>query len=123
MASGATWDPQLEERVGEAVGAELRAAGANLTGAVSASMCCATRPGDGRRKPVARPPHHVGELGAALPRGLQRHVMACVKHFAAAADVAVVVVGCTYTDEGEHIGETDPGLFELFPTTDDPGFG
>lgn len=68
-------------------------------------------------------PHHVGELGAALPRGLQRHVMACVKHFAAAADVAVVVVGYTYTDEGEYIGETDPGLFELFPTTDDPGFG
>ena len=27
-------------------------------------------------------PHHVGELGAALTRGVQRHVMACVKHFA-----------------------------------------
>ncbi len=28
-------------------------------------------------------PFHVGELGAALTRGVQRHVMACVKHFAA----------------------------------------
>ena len=27
-------------------------------------------------------PHHVGELGAALTRGVQRHAMACVKHFA-----------------------------------------
>ena len=27
-------------------------------------------------------PHHVGEMGAALARGVQRHAMACVKHFA-----------------------------------------
>jgi beta-glucosidase len=27
-------------------------------------------------------PHHVGEMAAALTRGLQRHVMACMKHFA-----------------------------------------
>ncbi len=27
-------------------------------------------------------PHHVGEMGAALTRGVQRHAMACVKHFA-----------------------------------------
>jgi beta-glucosidase len=27
-------------------------------------------------------PHHVGVMGAALARGAQRHVMACVKHFA-----------------------------------------
>lgn len=74
---------------------------------------------------MARPPP-CRRTGGSAARGLQRHVMACVKHFAAAADVAVVavvVVGYTYTDEGEHIGETDPGLFELFPTTDDPGFG
>lgn len=75
---------------------------------------------------MARPPP-CRRTGGSAARGLQRHVMACVKHFAAAAaaaaDVAVVVVGYTYTDEGEYIGETDPGLFELFPTTDDPGFG
>ena len=28
-------------------------------------------------------PHHLGELGAALARDVQRHVMATVKHFAA----------------------------------------
>ena len=27
-------------------------------------------------------PFHLGEMGAALVRGAQRHVMACVKHFA-----------------------------------------
>lgn len=34
MARGATWDPELEERGGTAIGAELRALGATLTGAV-----------------------------------------------------------------------------------------
>ena len=27
-------------------------------------------------------PHHLGALGAALVRGVQRHVMACAKHYA-----------------------------------------
>ena len=36
MARGATWDPDLEERVGEAIGRELRASGADLTGSVCA---------------------------------------------------------------------------------------
>jgi beta-glucosidase len=26
--------------------------------------------------------YHLGEMGAALMRGIQRHVMSCVKHFA-----------------------------------------
>ncbi len=81
MARGATWDPQLEERVGEAIGAELRAAGANLTGAVCVNVL--RHPAWGRaQETYGEDPHHVGELGAALTRGLQRHVMACVKHFA-----------------------------------------
>lgn len=81
MARGATWDPELEERVGEAIGQELRAAGANLTGAVCVNVL--RHPAWGRaQETYGEDPHHVGELGAALTRGLQRHVMACVKHFA-----------------------------------------
>lgn len=81
MARGATWDPELEERVGEAIGAELRAAGANLTGAVCVNVL--RHPAWGRaQETYGEDPHHVGELGAALTRGLQRHVLACVKHFA-----------------------------------------
>lgn len=81
MARGATWDPDLEERVGDAIGRELRAAGANLTGAVCVNLL--RHPAWGRaQETYGEDPHHVGEMGAALTRGLQRHVMACVKHFA-----------------------------------------
>jgi beta-glucosidase len=81
MARGATWDPALEERVGEAIGAELRASGANLTGAVCVNVL--RHPAWGRaQETYGEDPYHVGELGAAFTRGLQRHVMACAKHFA-----------------------------------------
>lgn len=81
IARGATWDPGLEERVGEAVGRELRAAGATLTGAVCINLL--RHPAWGRaQESYGEDPHHVGELGAAFTRGLQRHVLACVKHFA-----------------------------------------
>ena len=81
MARGATWDPELEERVGDAIGQELRALGATLTGAVCVNVL--RHPAWGRaQETYGEDPHHVGELGAALTRGLQRHVLACVKHFA-----------------------------------------
>ena len=81
MARGATWDLDLEERIGDAIGAELRAIGANLTGAVCINLL--RHPAWGRaQETYGEDPFHVGEFGAALTRGLQRHVMACVKHFA-----------------------------------------
>jgi beta-glucosidase-like glycosyl hydrolase len=81
MARGATWDVALEERVGQAIGVELRASGATLTGAVCVNLL--RHPARGRaQETYGEDPHHVGELGAAFTRGLQRHVMACVKHFA-----------------------------------------
>ncbi len=81
MARGATWDPELEERVGDAIGRELRALGANLTGAVCVNVL--RHPAWGRaQETYGEDPHHVGEMGAALTRGLQRSVLACVKHFA-----------------------------------------
>jgi len=81
MARGATWDPGLEERIGDAIGRELRAIGANLTGAVCVNVL--RHPAWGRaQETYGEDPHHIGEMGAALTRGLQRHVMACVKHFA-----------------------------------------
>jgi beta-glucosidase len=81
MARGATWDPELEERVGEVIGRELRAVGANLTGAVCINVL--RHPAWGRaQESYGEDFHHVGEMAAALTRGLQRHVLACVKHFA-----------------------------------------
>ncbi|MEO7429330.1 MAG: glycoside hydrolase family 3 C-terminal domain-containing protein, partial [Acidimicrobiales bacterium] len=81
MARGATWDTDLEERIGEAIGTELRAVGADLYGGVCVNIL--RHPAWGRaQETYGEDPHHVGELGAALTRGVQRHVMATVKHFA-----------------------------------------
>ena len=81
MARGASFDPDLEERVGEAIGAELRASGATFTGAVCMNLL--RHPAWGRaQETYGEDPCHVGEMAAALTRGLQRHVMACMKHFA-----------------------------------------
>jgi beta-glucosidase len=81
MARGATWDVDLEERVGDAIGTELRAVGADLYGGVCVNIL--RHPAWGRaQETYGEDPHHVGELGAALTRGVQRHVMATVKHFA-----------------------------------------
>jgi len=80
-ARGATWDPALEERVGEAMGIEARALGANLAAAVCINLL--RHPAWGRaQETYGEDPYHLGEMGAALVRGLQRHVMACVKHYA-----------------------------------------
>jgi beta-glucosidase len=82
MARGATWDPDLEERIGDAIGLELRALGADLYGGVCVNLL--RHPAWGRaQETYGEDPFHVGELGAALTRGVQRHVMATVKHFAA----------------------------------------
>ena len=55
--------------------------GATYTGAVCMNLL--RHPGWGRaQETYGEDPHHVGEMAAALTRGLQEHVMACMKHFA-----------------------------------------
>jgi beta-glucosidase len=81
MARGASWDLELEERIGEAIGQELRAVGADLYGGVCVNVL--RHPAWGRaQETYGEDPLHVGEMGAALTRGIQRHAMACVKHLA-----------------------------------------
>ena len=81
MARGATWDPSLEARVGDAVGVEARAQGANLIGSVCVNAL--RHPAWGRaQETYGEDPLLLGAMGASLTRGIQRHVMACVKHFA-----------------------------------------
>jgi beta-glucosidase len=81
MARGASWDLDLEERIGEAIGKELRAVGADLYGGVCVNLL--RHPAWGRaQETYGEDPHHVGEMGAALTRGIQKHAMACVKHLA-----------------------------------------
>lgn len=82
MARGATWDTDLEERIGDAIGVEARSQGANFFGGVCINLL--RHPAWGRaQETYGEDPYHLGEMGAALVRGAQRHVMACIKHFAA----------------------------------------
>jgi beta-glucosidase len=82
IARGASWDPQLEERIGDAIGVEARSHGANFFGGVCINLL--RHPAWGRaQETYGEDPHHLGEMGAALVRGVQSHVMACAKHYAA----------------------------------------
>jgi beta-glucosidase len=82
MARGATWDPDLEERIGEAIGAEIRAQGGNFFGGVCINLL--RHPAWGRaQETYGEEPLLLGTMGSALAKGAQRHVMACVKHYAA----------------------------------------
>lgn len=81
MARGATWDVELEERVGVAIGRELRAQGANFFGGVCINL--PRHPAWGRaQETYGEDPYLLGEFGAALVRGVQRNAMAVAKHYA-----------------------------------------
>jgi len=81
MARGASFDPALETVIGEAIGKELRVRGGTLFGGVCINLL--RHPAWGRaQETYGEDPYHVGEMGAALSKGVQRHAMACVKHFA-----------------------------------------
>lgn len=81
MARGATWDVALEEKVGEVIGREIRALGANFFGGVCINL--PRHPAWGRvQETYSDQPVILGEMGAALTRGIQHHAMACAKHYA-----------------------------------------
>jgi len=81
MARAATFSPELEERVGEAMGREARAMGVNLVLAPCINVL--RHPAWGRaQETYGEDPGLLGVMGAALTRGVQKHALACVKHFA-----------------------------------------
>jgi beta-glucosidase len=81
IARAASFDYALEERVGEAIGREARAHGANVCLAPCLNLL--RHPGWGRaQETYGENSEHIGGMGAAFIRGLQRHVMGCAKHFA-----------------------------------------
>ncbi len=81
MARGATWDVDLEEQVGDVIGRELRAVGGNFFGGVCINL--PRHPAWGRaQETYGDEPFHLGEMGAALTRGVERYAMACAKHYA-----------------------------------------
>jgi len=82
-ALGSSWDPDLLVRVGEALGAESRAARVGVL--LGPGVNIKRTPLCGRNfEYLSEDPILTGRLGAALVRGIQsKGVGACVKHFAA----------------------------------------
>ncbi len=82
MARGASFDPDLERRIGDAIGKEARAQGANYFGGVCINLL--RHPAWGRsQETYGEDPFLIGEMGKALTEGVQAHnVIACVKHYA-----------------------------------------
>ena len=82
MARGATFDRELEEEIGKIIGAEIRVQGGNYYGGVCINL--PRNPRWGRAQECyGEDQYHLGEMGAALTRGIQsQNVIACIKHFA-----------------------------------------
>jgi len=81
MARGATWDRGLEERIGNIIGIEAKAQGANFFGGVCINLL--RHPAWGRaQETYGEDSYLLGEMGCALVRGTQKHIMACAKHYA-----------------------------------------
>jgi beta-glucosidase len=82
MARGASFDVDLERRIGDAIGRELRAHGGNLFGGVCINLL--RHPAWGRaQETYGEDPFLLGEMGAALTRGVVHHnVVATPKHYA-----------------------------------------
>ncbi len=82
MARGASFDTDLEMRIGEVMGMETRANGCNFSGAVCFNLL--RHPAWGRaQETYGEDSFHLGEMGAALGTGIQTHnVIASIKHYA-----------------------------------------
>ncbi|MBD3949112.1 glycoside hydrolase family 3 C-terminal domain-containing protein [Tuanshanicoccus lijuaniae] len=82
IARAASFNRELEREIGEAIGKEARAQGANYFAGVCINLLM--HPAGGRaQESYGEDPYLVGEMGAKLVAGVQKHnVMACAKHYA-----------------------------------------
>ena len=81
MARGASWEPALEEKVGEVMGYETRAVGCNVQ--LSPCMNVLYHPSWGRaQETYGEDPYHLGRMAVGYVVGTQQYVMTSVKHFA-----------------------------------------
>ncbi|MCU1682804.1 MAG: beta-glucosidase-like glycosyl hydrolase [Amycolatopsis sp.] len=81
IARAAAWDTGLERAIGDAIGTEARALGANLFAGICVNLAYA--PGWGRsQESYGEDPVLIGAMGAAMTEGVNPWVMSCVKHFA-----------------------------------------
>jgi beta-glucosidase len=81
IARAASFDVDLERRVGMAIGLEVAAKGGNVLLAPTINLL--RHPGWGRaQETYSEDSHHTGAMGAAFISGVQNHVLASPKHFA-----------------------------------------
>ncbi len=82
MARGASWDRELQRRVGDVIGKEIRAQGGTLWGGVCVNLL--RHPSWGRaQETLGEDPYLLGELAVASVEAVQAHnVMGCAKHYA-----------------------------------------
>ena len=82
MLRGATFDPELEEKVGQAIGKETRANGGNYFAGVCINI--PYNPAWGRsQESYGEDTVHLGKMAVSLVKGVQsKNVMACAKHYA-----------------------------------------
>ena len=82
LGQASTWDPELLERMGEVMGQEVRLQGAQV--GYGPVLDIARDPRWSRvEETLGEDPCLSGTLGAAIVRGMQRHVCATAKHLAA----------------------------------------
>jgi len=82
MARAAAFDRDLEMRIGEAIGKEIRAKKGNYFGGVCINLL--RHPAGGRaQEAYGEDSYLLGQMGTSLMQGIQKHnVMACIKHYA-----------------------------------------
>jgi len=81
IARAATFDVELERRVGFAIGLEVAAKGGNVLLAPTINLL--RHPGWGRaQETYSEDPHHMGAMAVAFISGAQNHVLTSPKHFA-----------------------------------------
>jgi beta-glucosidase len=81
-ARAASWDMDLERRIGEAAGDETAASGNNML--LAPCMNIIRHPYWGRtQETYSEDMYHTGRMATAFTVGLQKYVTGCAKHFAA----------------------------------------
>ncbi len=81
IARAATFNVELERRVGLAIGLEVAARGGNVLLAPTINLL--RHPGWGRaQETYSEDPHHMGAMAVAFISGAQNHVLTSPKHFA-----------------------------------------
>ena len=82
IAQASTWDPELLEQMGEVMGREIRLQGAHV--GYGPVLDIARDPRWSRvEETMGEDPYLSGVLGTALVKGMQKHVVATLKHLAA----------------------------------------